>query len=157
MTVSNSLPPITLAEWLSAVAAPAPSGPEACPGTQGTLRFLFYGRASTAEHQDPRTSRAWQMDVAGRLVAGRGVIVGEFFEVGCSRQVPWHRRAKARALLQAIADPANRIDGIVVGEYERAFDVGQLDALRPVLERHGVQLWLPEAGGASDGVRHAAA
>ena len=36
----------------------------------------------------------------------------------------------------------------MVGEYERAFDVGQLDALRPVLERHGVQLRLPKAGGA---------
>ncbi|XVS67844.1 recombinase family protein [Actinosynnema sp. CA-299493] len=51
-------------------------------------------------------------------------------------------------MLRAIADPANRVDAIVVGEYERAFfDNAQLDALRVVLERHGVQLWLPEAGG----------
>jgi hypothetical protein len=112
------------------------------------LTFLFYGRASTAEHQDPRTSRAWQFDVARRLTAGHGTIVGKYFETACSREVPWPQRPQAAALLRAIADPANRIDAIVVGEYERAFfDNAQLDALRVVLEQHGVQLWLPEAGG----------
>jgi hypothetical protein len=112
------------------------------------LKFLFYGRASTAEHQDPRTSRAWQFDVAHRLTAGHGTIIGEYFETACSRQVPWPQRPQAAALLRAIADPANRIDATVVGEYERAFfDNALLHPLRVVLERHGVQLWLPEAGG----------
>ncbi|MFC5288425.1 recombinase family protein [Actinokineospora guangxiensis] len=146
MTVPCSSRPVTLAEWFASMTPQECVGAE--PSVQGSMRFLFYGRASTVEHQDPRTSRAWQMDVASRLISGHGQIVGELFEVGCSRQVPWHKRPKASALLEMIADPANRIGGIVVGEYERAFDVGQLGALRPVLERHGVQLWLPEAGGA---------
>ncbi|MEU4448271.1 recombinase family protein [Actinosynnema sp. NPDC050801] len=73
--------------------------------------------------------------------------MAEYFEVGCSRQVPWPKRPQPAPLLAALGDPANRIDAIVVGEYERAFDTGQLDALRPILERHGVGLWLPEAGG----------
>jgi hypothetical protein len=75
------------------------------------------------------------------------VIVAEFFEPACSRQVPWAKRPVAAALLDFIADPVNRVDAIVVGEYERAFDVGQLDAMRPFLQRHGVRLWSPEAGG----------
>ena len=148
MIALSSSRPVTLAEWLACMSAaevPAVSGAVV---EQGPLRFLFYGTASTVEHQDPRTSRAWQVEVAGKLVEGYGQIVGEFFDVGCSRQVPWRKRPQASALLQALVDPVNRIDGIVVGEYERAFDVGQLDALRPVLERHGVDLWLPEAGGA---------
>jgi DNA invertase Pin-like site-specific DNA recombinase len=146
MTVSTALRPATLAEWIAATIPPGIPALDAAPA--GVLKFLFYGRASTAEHQDPRTSRAWQFDVARRLTAGHGTIVGEYFETACSRQVPWPQRPQAAALLRAIADPANRVDAIVVGEYERAFfDTAQLDALCVVLERHGVQLWLPEAGG----------
>ena len=42
--------------------------------TQG-LRFAFYGRTSTTEHQDPHTSRAWQLEVSFELIAGHGHIV----------------------------------------------------------------------------------
>jgi hypothetical protein len=86
------------------------------------------------------------MQRAFRAAPGNGRIVAEYFEAGCSRQVPWHKRPQAAALLAALGDPVNRIDAIVVGGYERAFDTGQLDALRPVVELHGVGLWLPEAG-----------
>ncbi|NUT51742.1 MAG: recombinase family protein [Saccharothrix sp.] len=149
MTVSAPSRPTTLAEW---IAATVPSGiPSLDSAPVGSLRFLFYGRASTHEHQDPRTSRAWQLDVSRRLTGGHGVIVGEYFEVGCSRQVPWHLRPRAAAMLRYIAANANRVDAVVVGEYERAFlDGAQVRELRVVLERYGVQLWLPEAEGPVD-------
>src|SRR3954447_22831945 len=63
------------------------------------VRFAFYGRTSTAEFQDPVTSRAWQREVAAALVAGHGRITTEFFDVGVSRRVSWERRPQAAALL----------------------------------------------------------
>ncbi|MCC8251185.1 recombinase family protein [Saccharothrix luteola] len=149
MSVSALSRPTTLAEWIAATVPPGIPAMDATP--VGSLRFLFYGRASTREHQDPRTSRAWQMDVSRRLTGGHGVITGEYFEVGCSRQVPWHLRPRAAAMLRYIAANADRVDAVVVGEYERAFlDGAQVRELRAVLERYGVQLWLPEAEGPVD-------
>ncbi|WP_309114624.1 recombinase family protein [Saccharothrix sp.] len=150
MTVSATLPrPTTLAEWIAAALPPGIAALDSAP--VGSLRFLFYGRASTYEHQDPRTSRAWQLDVCRRLTGAHGTITGEYFEVGCSRQVPWHLRPRAAAMLRYIAANADRIDAVVVGEYERAFlDGAQVRELRAVLERYGVQLWLPEAEGPVD-------
>lgn len=149
MTVSVPPPPTTLAEWIAATVPPSSPAMDAAP--TGSLQFLFYGRASTHEHQDPRTSRAWQLDVSRRLTGRHGVIMGEYFEVGCSRQVSWHLRPRAAAMLRYIAANANQVDAVVVGEYERAFlDGAQVRELRAVLERHGVQLWLPEAGGPVD-------
>jgi site-specific DNA recombinase len=60
--------------------------------TRGRLRFAFYGRVSTEDHQDPVTSLARQRDQARALVAGRGQIVAEFFDVGYSRALAWVRR-----------------------------------------------------------------
>ncbi|TQM85498.1 recombinase-like zinc beta ribbon protein [Saccharothrix saharensis] len=149
MTVSALPRPTTLAEWIAATIPPGIPALDAAP--VGSLRFLFYGRASTREHQDPRTSRAWQLDVSRRLTGGHGAIVGEYFEVGCSRQVPWHLRPRAAAMLRYIAANADRVDAVVVGEYERAFlDGSQVRELRAVLKRYGVQLWLPEAEGPVD-------
>lgn len=149
MTVSALPRPTTLAEWIAATIPPGIPAMDAAP--VGSLRFLFYGRASTHEHQDPRTSRAWQLDVARRFTGGHGAIVGEYFEVGCSRQVPWHLRPRAAAMLRYIAANADRIDALVVGEYERAFlNTAQVRELRAALEQFGVQLWLPEAEGPVD-------
>ncbi|MBB5959627.1 hypothetical protein FHS29_006248 [Saccharothrix tamanrassetensis] len=54
-------------------------------------------------------------------------------------------------MLRYIAANADRVDALVVGEYERAFlDGAQVRELRAVLERYGVQLWLPEAEGPVD-------
>jgi hypothetical protein len=111
------------------------------------LRFAFYGRVSTVRFQDVRSSRGWQRQVAGDLIVGRGSIEAEFFDPGCSRRRSWAERPRAGALLAAIAGPARRFDAIVVGEYERAFAGDQLIRLLPMLDRYGVQLWLPEAGG----------
>ena len=111
------------------------------------LRFAFYGRVSTEDHQDPVTSRARQFDQAAALVAGFGWIVAEFFDVGHSRVLPWARRPQAAALLAALADPDCPFDAIVIGEYERAFHGSQYALMAPLFEHYGVQLWMPEAGG----------
>ena len=59
---------------------------------RGGLRFVFYGRVSTEDHQDPVTSLARQRHKAATLVAGHGKIVAEFFDVGQSRTLAWARR-----------------------------------------------------------------
>jgi len=111
------------------------------------LRFAFYGRVSTEDYQDPVSSRARQCDQAAALVAGFGLIVAEFFDVGWSRVLAWSRRPQAAALLVALADHDRGFDAIVIGEYERAFYGSQYAAMAPLFEHYGVQLWLPEAGG----------
>ncbi|GAA5171643.1 hypothetical protein GCM10023321_70460 [Pseudonocardia eucalypti] len=84
------------------------------------------------------------------LVRSSGVIVAEYFDVGCSRRLPWTRRPRAAALLAELSAAGRGFDAIVVGEYERAFFGEQLTALAPMFDRHGVQVWLPEAGGRVD-------
>ncbi len=83
---------------------------------RGCLRFAFYGRVSTGYWQDPVTSRARQLAQAVMLVAGRGVIVAEFFDTGQSRVLAWPRRPQAAALVAALADPDRGWDAIVIGE-----------------------------------------
>jgi hypothetical protein len=59
------------------------SGRRRCGGrSRGLLRFAFYGRVSTEDWHDPVTSRARQPTQAAALVAGLGVIVAEFFDIG---------------------------------------------------------------------------
>jgi hypothetical protein len=121
-------------------------------------RFAFYGRISTDGYQDPATSREWQMCAAMESLAGNGVIVAEYFDIGHSRLEEWADRPQAAALLAAVASPHRGFDAIVVGEYERAFCGDQLLRLMPLLEQHGVQLWLPELDGPfqADDVEHRA-
>ncbi|MEZ0077172.1 recombinase family protein [Planotetraspora sp. GP83] len=114
------------------------------------LRFVFYGRVSTEDHQDPETSRARQRAQAVAIVAGFGRIVGEYFDSGQSRVLPWARRPQAAALVAAMADPGRGFDAIVVGEYERAFYGSQFALMAPLFEHYGVQLWMPEVGGRVD-------
>jgi site-specific DNA recombinase len=129
-----------------------PAGREPNGRGRDALRFAFYGRTSTVEYQDRSTSRAWQREVAESVIDGRGVIVAEYFDVGCSRRVPWDRRPRAEALLAAVSTAGRRFDAIVVGEYERAFFGEQFIHLASLslFHRYGVQIWLPEAGGAVD-------
>ncbi len=51
-------------------------------------------------------------DFAEELVDGRGVIVMDFFDVGCSRRLPWPQRPQAAPLLAALAEPARGFDAI---------------------------------------------
>ncbi len=117
---------------------------------RGCLRFAFYGRVSTEDWQDPVTSRARQLAQAVMLVAGRGVIVAEFFDTGQGRVLAWPRRPQAAALVAALADPDRGWDAIVVGEYERAFYGNQYASMAPLFEHYGIQLWTPEVGGRVD-------
>ncbi|MFI6326545.1 hypothetical protein ACIBG8_54115 [Nonomuraea sp. NPDC050556] len=94
--------------------------------TREGLRLAFYGRTSTADHQDKWSSRCWQQEAAESLIAGRGRIVEDFFDAGVSRSEEWMARAQAASLLAALVDPMRGFDAIVVGEYERAFAGDQL-------------------------------
>src|SRR5580698_4059381 len=134
-----------LAEWAERSAPRREGGP-----VHGRLRFVFYGRVSTEDWQDPVMSRARQREQAGALVRGHGVIVAELFDVGESRTVAWARRPQAAALVAALADPDRGWDAIVIGEYERAFYGSQYAAMAPLFEHYGVQLWMPETGGRVD-------
>jgi hypothetical protein len=49
-----------------------------------------------------------------------------------------------------LTDPASGFDAIKVGEFARAFYSQQLMHLAPILDRLGVELWLPEAYGPVD-------
>ncbi|MCP2323288.1 hypothetical protein HDA40_001795 [Hamadaea flava] len=104
------------------------------------LRFTFYGCDSTKDFQDRLSSGRRQRDFAGELIAGRGMIVAEFFDVGVSRRTPWHLRPQAGHLHGALPQPGRGFDAIVVGEFERAFYAGQYAQLAPVFAAHGVRL-----------------
>ena len=117
---------------------------------RGLLRFVFYGRVSTEDWQDPVTSRARQREQAEALVRGHGQILAELFDVGESRTVAWARRRQAAALVAQLTDPDRGWDAIVIGEYERAFYGSQYAAMAPLFEHYGVQLWMPETGGRVD-------
>jgi hypothetical protein len=80
------------------------------------VRFAFYGRVSTAAFQDRASSRQWQRDSAVDLIGRHGRIVVEFFDVGCSRRLPWPQRPQARLLLEALTDLERGFDAVVVGE-----------------------------------------
>ncbi|MDN5748627.1 MAG: recombinase family protein [Pseudonocardia sp.] len=114
------------------------------------LRFAFYGRTSTTEFQGPVTSRAWQREMAASVISGHGAITREFFDVGCSRRVPWVRRPQAAALLEQAQGPSRGFDAVVVGEFERAFADRQFHEVAALLAAQGVAVWLPETSGPVD-------
>ena len=114
------------------------------------LRFAFYWRVSTEDHQDPVTSRQWQLDRAVPTIDGSGRITAEFSDVGLTRSLSWAMRPGAAALLEALADPDRGFDAVVIGSYERAFFGNQFSLVAPMFAAAGVQLWLPEVGGALD-------
>lgn len=123
-----------------------PTEPDAAP-----LRLAFYGRCSTDDNQDPETSEAWQRRVAEQLVERTGgTIVAAYFDIGHSRSLPWKRRPEAQRLLEDLAKSGRGFDGIVVGEGQRCWFGSQFSEVTPVLEHHGITLYVPELGGAYD-------
>lgn len=114
------------------------------------LRFAFYWRVSTEEHQDPVTSRQWQLDRAVPTISGAGRITAEYSDVGLTRSLSWQMRPGAAALLAALADPNRGFDAVVIGSYERAFFGNQFSLVAPLFAAAGVQLWMPEVGGRLD-------
>ncbi|WP_246636879.1 recombinase family protein [Actinoplanes hulinensis] len=120
------------------------------PRVPVAFRSPSTGESRRVSNQDPVSSRAWQLESAQRLVAGRGRIVAEFFDPGASRSLPWRRRPQAAALLAAAAGPDRLFDAVVVGELERAFAGGEAQRVIETLQGLGVQVWLPEARGPVD-------
>lgn len=114
------------------------------------VRFAFYGRISTADHQDHGSSHRWQYTVATDLITGHGYIVTEYFDAGVSRRTAWPDRPHAARLLADLPVAGRSFDAVVVGEYERAFQGQQLEQLTPILRRHHIALWLPETYGPVD-------
>src|SRR2546423_15112195 len=57
----------------------------------GCLRFVFYGRVSTEDWQDPVTSRARQLQQAGMPGAGQGTVGAGVFDCGQSPTLAWAR------------------------------------------------------------------
>ncbi len=114
-------------------------------------RFAFYGRVSTEDQQDPTSSRNWQLARSRQVIepAG-GEIVTEFFDIGQSRSLPWKRRPEAARLLDTFRDENRGFDAVVIGEPQRAFYGGQFGLTFPVFTHYGVELWVPEVGGAVD-------
>jgi site-specific DNA recombinase len=113
--------------------------------------FAFYGRVSTEDLQDPASSRGWQLSRSRGLIAPHGgVIVAEYFDVGLSRSLPWKRRPQAAALLADLKRSDRGFDSVVIGEPARAFYGNQFGLTFPVFVHYGVQLWVPEVGGAVD-------
>lgn len=113
-------------------------------------RFAFYGRVSTEDQQDPTSSRNWQLARSRQVIEPDGEIVAEFFDIGQSRSLPWKRRPEAARLLEAFRDPNRGFDGVVIGEPQRAFYGNQFGLTFPVFTHFGVELWVPEVGGAID-------
>ncbi|WP_051515996.1 recombinase family protein [Candidatus Blastococcus massiliensis] len=114
------------------------------------IRFVFYGRVSTEDRQDPEVSRGWQLQSAMRLIQGHGTIVREYFDIGQSRSVVWKRRPQASSLLADVANPKRDFDAIVISEPQRAFSGPQFSNIYPTLQHYGVDVWLPEVGGRFD-------
>jgi site-specific DNA recombinase len=115
------------------------------------MRFAFYGRVSTEDHQDEAASRGWQRRRASQLIEPHGgVIIAEFFDVGQSRSLPWSRRPEASAILAELRTPRRGWDAIVVGEPARAFYGNQFSLTFSVIDHYGVELWVPEVGGRVD-------
>lgn len=113
--------------------------------------FAFYGRVSTEDQQDPASSRGWQIARSESLIAPHGGrIVAEYFDIGMSRSLPWKRRPEAARLLEALRNPRRGFDAVVIGEPARAFYGNQFGLTFPVFVHYGVQLWVPEVGGAID-------
>jgi hypothetical protein len=89
--------------------------------------------------------------LASNLINPRGdEIVEAFFDVGQSRSLPWQRRPEASRLLATLADPRRGFEAVVIGEPHRAFYGNQFGLTLPTFAHYGVQLWVPEVGGAID-------
>lgn len=116
-----------------------------------TEPFAAYVRTSTEDNQSPEDSKRWQLSLAEQLIGPKnGKIIQVYHDIDISRSLPWSRRPQARALL---ADLSRRDRGwakLVIGEPQRAFSGPQFQLVFPILSHHGVELWVPEVGGALD-------
>jgi site-specific DNA recombinase len=116
-----------------------------------TEPFAAYVRTSTEDNQSPDDSRRWQLALADQLIRPNGgEITTVYHDIDVSRSLPWSRRPEANRLLADIADPQRGWRRLVIGEPQRAFSGAQFQLVFPVLCHYGVELWVPEIGGAVD-------
>ena len=115
-------------------------------------RFAFYGRVSTEDQQDPESSRNWQLarSRAGHRAARRRdrrrVLRHRPVPIAALEAPPRGRRASSTpsATPTAASTPSS------IGEPQRAFYGNQFGLTFPVFVHYGVELWVPEVGGAVD-------
>jgi hypothetical protein len=113
--------------------------------------FAAYVRTSTEDNQSPEDSKRWQLSLAEQLIApGHGAIVAVYHDIDVSRSVPWSRRPEARRLLSDLTRTDRTWTKLVIGEPQRAFSGAQFQLVFPILCHHGIELWVPEVGGAID-------
>lgn len=118
---------------------------------EGVGPVAVYGRCSTEDNQDPKTSRGWQFGNARKFIEPvGGTVAAEFFDIGQSRSVPWERREESSRLLAALKDPNRGWDAVVVGEGTRCWFGNQFSLIAPRFAAYGVDLWVPELGGKFD-------
>jgi hypothetical protein len=78
--------------------------------------LAFFGRCSTEDNQDPKTSHDWQLANARNVVEPRGgEVVADFFDIGYSRSVPWERRPESSRLLADLKRPDRGWSGVCRG------------------------------------------
>lgn len=103
--------------------------------------FAAYLRTSTEDHQDPESSRAWQLSRATQLIEpAEGKVVAVFHDIGQSRSLPWRRRPEASRLLDALARRDRGFDAVVIAEPARAFAGAEFSLVFPVFCHYGVDL-----------------
>jgi site-specific DNA recombinase len=116
-----------------------------------TDTFAAYVRTSTEDNQSPDDSRRWQISLAEQLIKPHGgQIVSVYHDIDVSRSLPWQRRPEANRLLADVADRHRGWNRLVIGEPQRAFAGPQFQLVFPILSHYGVELWVPEIGGAVD-------
>jgi site-specific DNA recombinase len=64
--------------------------------------------------------------------------------------LPWRRRPAAAELLTELRNLNRGFTAVVIGEPQRAFYGNQFGLTFPRFEHFGVQLWVPDVGGAID-------
>lgn len=116
-----------------------------------TEPFAAYVRTSTEENQSPDDSRRWQLALADQLIRPHdGAITVVYHDIDISRSLPWSRRPEASRLLADATDSNRGWRRLVIGEPQRAFSGAQFQLVFPVLSHYGIELWVPEIGGAVD-------
>ena len=124
------------------------SGVKHLTDKQGT-QSAFYGRCSTEDNQDPKTSRGWQLENAREVHRAAAAVRSSKSSSTSGSRDPCRGsggRQDAR-LLAALKDPGRSWNAVVVGEGTRCWFGNQFSLIAPRFEAYGVELWIPELGG----------
>ena len=113
------------------------------------MRFAFYGRVSTEDQQDPESSKQWQSPRSLGLIEPPAARSSRSSSTsGRAGRCRGSAGPRPRGCSAAIARPDRGFDAVVIGEPQRAFYGNQFGLTFPVFAHYGVELWVPEVGGA---------